>query len=159
MQFLPIVDFKRLTLRGEELRRYNGNLQLLARNADVIRMVSESDRDIIELTLKGKNGEEVKVFAKKEGDQVVIYESLFGATRTQTRRPASMDSDFRVHVKPKTFNYLQADPNGVLLESSIYERILYSEEDEFKIFITTEDQSPLFLTVRKKDGDISVKAN
>ncbi len=156
MQFLPIVDFRNLNLRGEDIRRYGENVQLLAKNADVVRMVSESEQEIVELTVTGKNGQELTVFAKKEGNKIVIYESLFGATKHQGRSIASVTPDFRVHVKPTTYKFIRKDPNGILLESSIYERILYSEVNDFKIFITSDDNSPLTLRIRKSGENIFI---
>lgn len=159
MQFLPIVDFRNLDLRRESLERYQDNLQLLAKNADVVNMVNASDR-IVELTVQGKNGEEIVVFAKREGESIVIYESLYGATRTKNpaRGVASASADFRVHVKAKTYETFKNQPNGILLDSSVYERILYSDSDDFRIYLTSDTHPQLTLRVRKQDGNITVVA-
>lgn len=156
MQFKPIVDFKTYVLRGEDIRRYENNPQLLAKNSEVARLVRDSPNEIVELTVAGPSGREITVFAKLEGNNIAVYESLFGATRKYGRSIASESSDFRVHVKQKTYNTFKNNPMGILMDSQVYERILYSNENEFQIFLTTDTDSPLTFNVRKSDGDIVV---
>lgn len=159
-QIRPFVGIEQFTITPQEMSRYKENVQLLAKNANVLKLVRETNEEIVELTLLTETGEEFKVYAKSVGDKVEFFESQFGATRSPAQKPgrgiASVSSNFRVHVKPQTYDIIATTPRGIIMDSKIYERVLNASEDEFRIMVTSDTKPVMYLKIVRDNENVTV---
>lgn len=159
-QIRPFVGIEQFTITPQEMSRYKENVQLLAKNANVLKLVRETNEEIVELTLLTETGEEFKVYAKSVGDKVEFFESQFGATRSPAQKAgrsiASVSSNFRVHVKPQTYDIIATTPRGIIMDSKIYERVLNASEDEFRIMVTSDTKPVMYLKIVRDNENVTV---